>query len=163
MPETAVHCAHTKIVDVASLIPNPKNPNKHPKRQLVLLGKIILNQGWRNPIVVSKRSGFIVKGHGRLEAAKLAGLDKCPIDEQDYKTEADEWADMVADNQIQELAELDFDMVRDIMGELGPDFDVQLLGFESLDLSLPDKDDEKDLGEESLQTKNVCPACNYEW
>lgn len=25
-----VFCAHDKIVDVATLVPNPKNPNQHP-------------------------------------------------------------------------------------------------------------------------------------
>lgn len=163
MPEVAVHCAHTKIVETAALIPNPRNPNTHPQKQIALLGKIILAHGWRNPIVVSKRSGFVVKGHGRLMAAKLAGLDKVPIDEQEYKTEADEWADMVADNQIQELSELDQDKLKDILEQLGEGFDVQLLGFDSLDMSLPDKDDEKILDEESLQTTNKCPSCNYEW
>jgi hypothetical protein len=31
--------------------------------------------GWRNPVTVSRRSGLIVRGHGRLEAALLIGCE----------------------------------------------------------------------------------------
>ena len=41
-----VFCAHDKIVDVATLVPNPKNPNKHPDAQIQLLGRIIRQTGW---------------------------------------------------------------------------------------------------------------------
>lgn len=68
-----IMCAYTDLVSVVSLVPNPRNPNKHSDEQIKLLAKIIKYQGWRDPIVVSKRSGFITKGHGRLMAAKLNG------------------------------------------------------------------------------------------
>ena len=38
-------------------------PNQHSADQIILLAKIIGGQGWRAPIVVSKRSGYIVAGH----------------------------------------------------------------------------------------------------
>ena len=30
----AVHCAHDELVDVANLIQNPRNPNKHGDKQV---------------------------------------------------------------------------------------------------------------------------------
>ncbi len=75
----AVYCAHDKIVDTNSLVGNPRNPNKHPKEQITALAKIIKRQGWRHPIVVSNRSGFVVKGHGRLLAAKEIGAKQVPL------------------------------------------------------------------------------------
>ena len=51
----AVHCAHDELMDVASLIPNPRNPNKHGDKQVAMLAKIIRHQGWRAPVVVSRR------------------------------------------------------------------------------------------------------------
>lgn len=96
-----VHCSFDEIANVASLVPNPRNPNTHPEKQIQLLAKIIKNQGWRAPITVSKRSGFIVRGHGRLLAAQFLGVDQVPVDRQDYATEAEEWADLIA-----ELAEM---------------------------------------------------------
>ena len=75
-----VFCAHDAIVAIEKLIPNPKNPNTHPDAQIQALGRIIRQTGWRAPITVSKRSGFIVKGHGRLAAAKLEGLTEVPVE-----------------------------------------------------------------------------------
>lgn len=114
-----VYCAHDKIVDVATLVPNPKNPNTHPDEQIQLLGRVIAeHNGWRSPITVSTRSGFIVKGHGRLSAALLEGLKAVPVDYQDYASEAAEYSDLVADNRLAELAEIDNKMLADIFAEI---------------------------------------------
>ncbi len=56
-----VHCAHTALVDPNTLKPNPVNPNRHSAHQIQLLASIIQEQGWRNPVTVSKRSGLIVR------------------------------------------------------------------------------------------------------
>ena len=126
-----VYCAHDAIVNIESLIENPRNTNRHPQKQLELLAKIIKTQGWRNPITVSNRSGFIVKGHGRLQAAKLAGLTVVPIDYQDYENEAAEYADMIADNRIAELAEVDDASLKELLDELEAfSFDMELTGFD---------------------------------
>ena len=161
-----IKCAHTEIIDIDLLVPNPKNPNKHPKRQIELLAKIMRHQGWRAPIVVSNRSGFIVKGHARLEAAKLNGWTKAPIDRQDYANEADEYADMVADNKISELAETDLSMVLNDVLDLGPDFDFDLLGIP--DFKLPEdieiENTSKELSENEFQNfTHECPRCGFQW
>jgi len=113
-----------------TLVEHPKNPNRHPPEQLRLLGKIIIGNGWRSPICVSTRSGFVIKGHGRLQAARLAGLSEAPVDLQDYATEADEWADMVADNKIAELAEIDAMSLAALAEDLEKQgFDLELAGL----------------------------------
>jgi len=83
---------------------NPRNPNKHPQEQIKLLATIIRSQGWRAPITVSRQSGYVVRGHGRLAAAILLGTEVVPVDYQNYATEAEEWADLIADNRIAELS-----------------------------------------------------------
>lgn len=125
-----VFCAHDAIVDVAKLVPNPKNPNTHPDNQVQLLGRIIRQTGWRAPITVSTRSGFIVKGHGRLSAALLEGLKEVPVDYQSYDSEAQEYADLVADNRIAELAEIDRVMLADIFADIDTgEIPMDLTGF----------------------------------
>ena len=127
-----VHCAHTRLADPNTLKPNPANPNRHSAHQIQLLASIIQEQGWRNPVTVSKRSGLIVRGHGRLEAALLIGCDAIPVDEQDYASDAGELADLLADNRLSELAELDEDGLRRalrMIGEADPAFDLELTGF----------------------------------
>lgn len=125
-----VFCAHDAIVDVAKLVPNPKNPNQHPDSQIQLLGRIIRQTGWRQPITVSKRSGFIVKGHGRLAAALLEGVKEAPVDYQNYTTEAEEYADLVADNRIAELAETDNKLLADILADIDTgEIPMELTGY----------------------------------
>lgn len=122
-----VYCAFDKIVPVGDLVPNPKNPNQHPEDQLELLAKIIRVQGWRAPVTVSTLSGMIVRGHGRYLAGKLIGCP-VPVDYQDYATEADEMADLVADNRIAELAEMDKKMLAEIMSQFDEE-SISLTGY----------------------------------
>ena len=125
-----VFCAHDAIVDAAKLVPNPKNPNTHPDAQIQALGRIIRQTGWRQPITVSKLSGFIVKGHGRLSAALLEGLKEVPVDYQNYTNAAEEYADLVADNRIAELAELDNKLLADIFAEIDTgEIPMELTGY----------------------------------
>jgi hypothetical protein len=136
MSEIEIHCKHSKLEDIASLVPHPQNPNKHPDKQIALLAKIIRHSGWRSPIVVSKRSGFIVSGHGRLEAAKLLNVQTVPIDVQDFKTEAEEFAHLVADNRIAELSGLSDDKLTELLSGLSEtDLDMELTGFDGDELA----------------------------
>lgn len=125
-----VFCAHDAIVDAAKLVPNPKNPNTHPDAQIQALGRIIRQTGWRQPITVSKLSGFIVKGHGRLSAALLEGLKEVPVDYQNYTNAAEEYADLVADNRIAELAEIDQKLLADIFADIDTgEIPMELTGY----------------------------------
>ena len=127
-----VHCSYARLADVTSLSPNPRNPNKHSDKQVALLAKVIRHQGWRAPITISKRSGFIVTGHGRLAAALLLQVEQVPIDEQDFATEADEWAHLVADNRLAELADADRSIIADLLKDLDAEgeVDMDVTGFD---------------------------------
>jgi hypothetical protein len=126
-----VWCRYDELAPIGALCPNPKNPNRHPKKQIERLAKIIAETGFRACVTVSRRSGFIVKGHGRLEAAKHLKLSAVPVEFQNYPDEAAEMADLLADNRIAELAELDMEGVGEILTELAEiDFDIELTGFE---------------------------------
>lgn len=153
-----VFCAYDEIVDIEKVVPNPKNPNQHPKKQLELLAKIIKGQGWRNAITVSNRSGFVVKGHGRLAAAAMLGSPSVPVEFQNYESEAAEHADMVADNRIAELSENSTEILAEVLTELSKeDIDFAMTGYTDEDLedligeiageddpSANDQDDEQD-------------------
>lgn len=129
-------CSFSEMRPLDSLIENPRNPNQHPRRQLELLGEILKYQGWRQSIVVSNRSGFIVKGHGRVQAAKMAGLTEAPVDLQDYESDAQEHADLIADNKIADLSDFDGRTLKDLIAEIDTgEFDLELLGFEEVELA----------------------------
>lgn len=134
-----VHCSYDKLVKLSDLKPHPKNRNKHPKDQIDRLAKILDYQGWRYPVKVSKRSGFVTSGHGRIEAAKLKGWKTVPVDFQDYDSETKEIADVNSDNAIALWAELDFSGINEDIGDLGPDFDLDLLGIKNFQVDVADK------------------------
>jgi hypothetical protein len=150
-----VKCSFTKMADVNTLVPHPMNPNKHGERQIEMLAKIIKYQGFRNPIVVSKRSGFIVAGHGRLMAAHKLGLTEVPVDEQDFKDEAAEFSHLIADNKIAELAEHDDSAMIEGIKTLGIE-DFELLGLKDMSFLTADLMplDDKELTE-SLDKKFI--------
>ncbi len=125
-------CSRTKDVPTDSLKPHPKNPNQHKADQVTLLAKIIEAQGFRNPIVVSERSGFIVAGHARLAAAQKLGLQSVPVDVQKFETEEAELAHLLADNRIAELAEINNDTLKTVLSELSTsEIDMDLTGFDA--------------------------------
>jgi ParB-like chromosome segregation protein Spo0J len=152
-------CAHTKVVPLKDLKPNPKNPNKHPKEQIERLAKIIKHQGQRAPIVVSKLSGFITKGHGRFEALKKLGWKKAAVDFQDYKTKDDELADIVADNAIASWANIDLDLVAEFEFDEF-EFDSELLALKDAvsDKSTKSVDKPKKV-KEKRSIEIECPHC----
>src|SRR5436309_3723051 len=125
-----IHCAYDHLVRVADLKPHPKNPNTHSAAQVAAIAPVIEGNGWRAPITVSNRNGFITRGHGRLEAATMLGCEQVPLDFQDYESEQAELADMLADNHLAELAEIDDDRLVGVLKELqAAGHDVGLAGF----------------------------------
>lgn len=155
-----VYCAFDAILPLDELKSNPRNPNNHPAKQITLLTKIIKEQGWRNPIVVSTRSGLIVKGHGRLQAAYEGDMGFAPVDYQHYESEEAEHADMIADNKIAELAEMSEEILGELLSEMAEtDFDLSLTGFdgEELDSLLASMSDdmEEDDGEDEEEDKEL--------
>jgi len=122
-------CRYDEMVQTEDLKPNPENPNKHNYAQLDKLAEIIKYYGWRHPIIVSEKTGMIVVGHGRYEAAKILKCEKCPVVYQSFADDDEEYSFMVADNGIGNWSELDLSMINLKLQDLGPSFDISLLGI----------------------------------
>ena len=159
-----VWCSFDKLVPVDELKPNPRNPNTHPQRQVELLAKNIRYFGWRQNLTVSRQSGFLVSGHGRLMAAKHLGVDVVPVQYQDFASESDELAVLVADNRLAELAAVDLNELEKIASEWKlTDFDTILAGFEPADLEgllnpKGDDGDDDDRHDKELDKSDVTVA-----
>lgn len=133
-----IHCLYDELKESKDLKPHPKNRNKHPEEQIDRLAKILDYQGWRYAVKVSKRSGFVTSGHGRIEAAKKLNC-KIPVVYQEYDSEDQEYADVQADNAIASWAELDLSGINADIGDLGPDFDIDTLGLKDFEIEPADK------------------------
>lgn len=130
-----------ELVDINTIVPNPKNANRHSIEQIKRLEKLIEHQGFRNPLIISKRTGFLISGHGRLEAAQNLGCSMLPVIHQEFESEAQEYAYLISDNEIARWAELDFQSVYDEMETF--DFDVDLLGIDNFELPDLEVEEEK--------------------
>ncbi len=157
-----VNCAFDKMVPIAALVPHPKNANEHPLDQVEALAEILEYQGWRIPIKISNRSGFVTAGHGRILAAKLLNQTEIPADFQDYESEEQEIADLHADNAITLRARLDIAKIKLQIKEL-PNLQPKFLGIEPIRLEDQLVEiNEKEL-DENILTSHECPSCGYEW
>lgn len=139
------HCKYDELVSSTKLKSHPKNRNKHSVEQIARLAKLLEYQGVRAPIVVSKLSGHIVKGHGTLEAIQKNGWKQAPVVYQEFENEEQEYAFVQSDNAIANWAELDLSGINLDLADLGPDFNIDMLGLQSFLLEPADKFIEKDL------------------
>lgn len=134
MTEIKISCVYTKIIPLEDLHVNPDNPNKHDDAQIDRLSKLFSYEGIRHPIIVSKRSGFIVAGHGRLLAAKKLGMKDFPVDYQEFESDEQEYAFLVNDNAIASWSELELGKINDHLSELDPSFDLEMLAIKNFEI-----------------------------
>ena len=138
----------------AALRPRATNPRTHSKRQIRRIADSIERFGFRNPVLID-RAGGIVAGHGRVEAAKLLGIEKVPTIRLDDLTEAEVRAYVIADNRLAELAGWDREILaNEFQGllELDIELDLTITGFEmpEIDIMIGElaTDEEDDLADE---------------
>lgn len=126
-----------KIVPIELVIPNEKNRNNHSEEQLKVLEKIVKSQGFRDPIVVSNRSGKIVSGHARLIVAQRLKYKEVPVSYQDFDSDAQEYKHLIAANEIARYAEFDkLNFLEDIKG-IGDVKDIDFEEFGLIDFEIP--------------------------
>ncbi len=71
-------------------------------------------------------------------AAQLLQEEAVPVDYQDYKNEAEEYADLIADNRLAELSEIDDSALRSLLSELDATMglsDIELTGFNEIEFA----------------------------
>ena len=136
-----IHCRYDKLVPVKELKPHSKNRNKHPKEQIERLSRILSYQGIRAPIVVADAPfNCIAKGHGTLDAIKHNGWKEAPVVYQKFDSEEQLYAFVQSDNAIANWAELDLSGINLDLPDLGPDFDIDMLGIKDFTLDAAEKE-----------------------
>lgn len=146
--------------------PYPRNARTHSKRQIRQIADSIRAFGFTNPVLVD-RSGTIVAGHGRVEAAKLLGMKKGPTICLENLNEDQIRAYILADNKLAEKAGWDnailaIELQHLTSIDLG--FDVSLTGFEipEIDLILQEsKAEEQDEEPVEISTE-PSPTANWD-
>ena len=126
-------------VKIADLKPYPKNARTHSPKQIRQIAKSIKEFGFTNPVLIDK-DNCILAGHGRVEAAKLAGLTEVPAVVINHLTPAQKKAYILADNRLAELSGWDKNILKVELEELqrieDGDFDLTLTGFDTPEIDV---------------------------
>ena len=123
---------------ITGLKPNPRNARRHPKKQLHQIAASIREFGF-NSIVVIDEDDVILVGHGRVEAARLAGLTALPVLRITHLTTAQKVGFALADNKIALNTDWDIEQLGLLLRELSAEelnFDLEVTGFETAEIDL---------------------------
>lgn len=61
-------------------------------------------------------------------------VPKVPVEYQEYSSEAEEWADLTADNRLSELSEMNDDKLAELLAEIGDELPAELTGYTEDDM-----------------------------
>ena len=126
-----------EVRKISELIPYENNARTHPPEQLEKLRRSLEAFGFVSPVLIDG-AGRVIAGHGRIEAAKLAGIEEAPCVLVEHLSDDQRRAYILADNRLAEMGEWDRAVVA---GELqaiqAAGADLLLTGFDEADLILP--------------------------
>lgn len=131
------------LANVSDLIPYIRNARTHSESQVAQIAASIKEFGFLSPILIAE-DNTILAGHGRLAAAQKLGLKQVPCVKESHLTETQRRAYIIADNKLSLNAGWDEDMLAIELSELqGADFDLDLLGFDEIELASIFEDDKE--------------------
>lgn len=123
-----------EYLPLAQLSPYARNSRTHSQEQVQALANSIRRFGFNNPVLIDA-DGTIVAGHGRVQAATLAGLDVVPCIRLAHLSEDERRAYVIADNRLGELSGWDMATLASEVEDLLMDGD---LGIELSDIGFDD-------------------------
>lgn len=130
MKELKIQCRYDKMIPIQDLKSYPKNRNSHSPEQIERLAKLLAHHSVRAPIIVSNQSGYIMKGHGTVQAFSYNNWNEVPVVFQDFEDDDAEYLFVQSDNAIAAWSELDLSGINLDIQDIGP-FDLELLGLEN--------------------------------
>jgi len=121
---------------VAGLRPYSRNARTHSKKQVRQIADSIQKFGFTNPVLISD-DDEIIAGHGRVEAAKLLGMQCVPTLRLSHLDAAQRRAYVVADNKLALNAGWDREVLAiELQSLIDIDFDVEITGFSLAEVDL---------------------------
>jgi len=131
------------IKPISELAPYAKNSRTHSKKQVNQIAASIKEFGFTNPILIDDKGG-IIAGHGRILAAKEAGMETVPTITITGLTAAQKRALVISDNKLALNAGWDTVLLSEEIGDLKDDgYDISILGFEDDELADMLEEDQK--------------------
>jgi DNA modification methylase len=127
---------HVVTRSLAELRPARRNARTHSRKQVRQIADSIERFGFTNPVLISDE-GEIIAGHGRVEAAKLLGLNAVPTLALSHLNSVERRAYILADNKLALNAGWDRDLLAlELQGLIDLEFEVELTGFSLAEIDL---------------------------
>lgn len=131
------------LADIGELTPYARNARTHSNEQIAQIAASIKEFGFLAPVVISG-DNTILCGHGRFYAAQRLGLKKIPCIKEEYLTETQRRAYIIADNKLSLNAGWDDNLLAVEIADLqGENFDLSLTGFDEKEIADLFSDGEK--------------------
>lgn len=161
------------MLPVDQIIPYKNNPKIHSDDQIKRIAKEIIRKGFDQPITVDGKN-VIIKGHGRVLAAKALGWKTVPAIIRDDLTEKQANAMRIADNRLAE-SPWDKEILKDEIqglddgetnledetGFLEKELEAMFAPFGSGDPDFSPDDNEQPRLDQKAKVK--CPKCGHEF
>ena len=154
-------------IDIDTVVPHPKNVRQG---DIGAISESLKAHGQYRPIVVDKRTNYILAGNHTWKAAKALGWAEISAGFIESKDDDEALRILLADNRANDLAMYDTGSLEELLRELSEsdeglegslfdlaDLDDLQIDNEPLDLSEFEKYDE------TIDTEHKCPKCGYEW
>jgi len=123
---------------IDTILPDPKNPRIHTKRQIRQIANSIESFGFNAPIRIDAQRN-VIAGHGRVMACQLLGWTEVPTIALDHLSPAQARAYMIADNRLTDTSNWDEKLLGEhlkILSEMDLDFKLDAIGFEPAEIDL---------------------------
>jgi DNA modification methylase len=144
---------------IDTLRPAKANARVHSKKQLKQIARSIQRYGFNAPVLIGD-DREIIAGHGRVEAAKLLGLDTVPTICLAHLNEIERRAYLIADNKIALNAGWDQDLLAGEMQVLiDHGFDIADTGFSiaEADILLEEANDAAPVSKRKAEAEDRIP------
>lgn len=149
-----------EYVDINAIRLNPKNPNRHKRKNILKLAASIKALGMNVPLAIDA-SGMLLAGEARLAALRELGWDIVPVIRLDHLTPEQADLYIIAENRFSQLSSPDPTALAQLFKDLsvlGLDLNLELTGFETAEIDLmieglelaPVEDDEAALPESGV-------------
>jgi ParB-like chromosome segregation protein Spo0J len=134
-----------QFIKISELSPYENNARTHSNEQIEAICNSIKEFGFINPVIIDENNMILV-GHGRIEAAKVLGIDEAPFRRIENLTEDQKRAYILADNKLSDLGGWNEDLLAQELGEI--ELDMSLFGFDNIDIG--DLDINEDIEEDEV-------------
>lgn len=144
---------------IEDLLPSPRNARIRSKKQIGQIARSIEGFGFTNPVLISEQDE-ILAGHGRVEAARLLGLESVPTLRITHLTAAQRRAYILADNKLALNAGWDPELLALELAELRDlEIDLAVTGFSlpEIELVLDSRPTPIKAGVDALPCAEPCP------